>query len=675
MIYHWSLRTRFVLFATACLIPLLAVVVFFLDRGIERNTDQIINTEHTVAQLVNQTLQSYFRENGEALANLARQPGIVEMDGTRAQTALGTYRTARPLLSGVFLTNPAGNIVATSGPNVAPLLTQLAPQLETTITTADPLISDPLPLDDLRVVVLTYPVTPQTAEEAAAANSTTVQPPADQGMPSSDSGGDAASIASLGEPVGALGVVIQTTTLAQYVVPSAPGQTEIAVTGPNNVILATAGISNDPDYYLSTLAPTIDMALAGDTDYVTFHDAAGNEQLAVYSPFTFEGADWGIFVTNPSPRTFARNLLLQSLVVLLIAAIVILALAIFFGEMTARPLRQLTAQAAALRRGEFNQIVHPSGSGEIRALGSAFAEMAQQLAGHVHGLEETREERERQAGQLRDLLRRTVRLQEDERRRIAGEIHDAVSPLITGALYQARALQMSNGSTPLEERERSLASVNQLLEQATQELHGVIFDLRPPDLDDIGVVAAIEAYVHTIQRTGLSCSLEVVGDPPVLTPEVRLGIYRIVQEALHNVVRHASADEAVVRLESSENMVRVTIRDNGAGFNAESPVRPTSLGLLSMRERAAAIGAAFTIITRPGGGTAIVIERSNTGDSLTSDLLAQLSPNGVTSSDDEADGASDTLTGSPNGVTPATHTPSAPAVSPAATAALKDARS
>ncbi|MDP8910183.1 MAG: histidine kinase [Chloroflexota bacterium] len=674
MIYHWSLRTRFVLFATACLIPLLAVVVFFLDRGIERNTDQIINTEHTVAQLVNQTLQSYFRENGEALANLARQPGIVEMDGASAQTALGTYRTARPLLSGVFLTNPAGNIIATSGPNVAPLLTQLTPQLETTMTTGDPLISDPLPLDDLRVVVLTYPVTPQTAEEAAAvADSTSVQPPSDQGMPSSDSGGDAASTAKPGEPVGALGVVIQTTTLAQYVVPYAPGQTEIAVTGPNNVILATAGISNDPDYYLSTLAPTIDLALAGDSDYVTFNDAGGNEQLAVYSPFTFEGADWGIFVTNPSPRTFARNLLLQSLVVLLIAAVVILALAIFFGEMTARPLRQLTAQAAAMRRGEFNQIVQPSGSGEIRALGSAFAEMAQQLAGHVHGLEETREERERQAGQLRDLLRRTVRLQEDERRRIASEIHDAVSPLITGALYQARALQMSNGSTPPEERERSLASVNQLLEQASQELHGVIFDLRPPDLDDIGVVAAIEAYVHTIQRTGLSCRLEVAGDPPALTPEVRLGIYRIVQEALHNVVRHASADEAVVRLESSDNMLRVTIRDNGAGFNAESPVRPTSLGLLSMRERAAAIGAAFTIITRPGGGTAIVIERSNTGDSLTTDLLAQLSPNGVTS--DEAEGAGDVSTGSPNGVTPATDMTPTTAVSPTATPALTDARS
>lgn len=648
MIHHWSLRTRFVVFATACLIPLLAVVVFFLDRGIERNTEQIINTERTVAQLINQTLQSNFVETGEAIANLAQQQEIVQLERERAETTLGTYRAALPLMSGIFLTDPNGTIIANSGPDVEPLRMHLASQFETTISTSDMLISDPMSLDDLRVVVMTYPVIPQTTEEAAAASNSTkpTQPAVNEAQP----GGDLSTTeAQPGEPVGALGVVIQTDSLAHNVLPSSPGQTDIAVTGPHGVITATAGISNDPSYFLSTLQPTIDEAISGDSDHVTFADAQGNDRIAVYTPFTLEAADWGIFVTNPSPRTYARNLLLQSLVVLLIAAVVILALAIFFGEMTARPLRQLTAQAAALRRGEFNQVVEPSGSSEIRALGCAFSEMAQQLAGHVRGLEVTREERERQAGQLRDLLRRTVRLQEDERRRIASEIHDAVSPLITGALYQARALQIGNGTTPPAEREQSLASVNQLLEQATQELHGVIFDLRPPDLDDIGVVAAIEAYVHTVQRTGLSCRLEVIDEPPALTPEVRLGIYRIVQEALHNVVRHASADEAVVRLETIDDVLRVTIRDNGAGFNAESAVRPTSLGLLSMRERAAAIGAAFTIVTRPGGGTAIVIERAATEDALTTDLLAHLASNGH--SESSGDAVDPAQTTSLNGVT------------------------
>ena len=142
-----------------------------------------------------------------------------------------------------------------------------------------------------------------------------------------------------------------------------------------------------------------------------------------------------------------------------------------------------------------------------------------------------------------------------------------------------------------------------------EELHGVIFALRPPDLDDIGVVAAIERYIAQVQRSGLNVHLEAEDDPPALTPEVRLAIYRIVQEALHNALRHAAADEAVVRFEVIDDMLRVTIRDNGAGFNPEHAARPTALGLLSMRERAAAIGATFAVMSRPGDGTTVMIER------------------------------------------------------------------
>jgi signal transduction histidine kinase len=152
----------------------------------------------------------------------------------------------------------------------------------------------------------------------------------------------------------------------------------------------------------------------------------------------------------------------------------------------------------------------------------------------------------------------------------------------------------------------------------------VIFDLRPPDLDDLGVVAAIQAYATSIQRTNLNVRLDLGEEPPELTSEVRLGMYRIVQEALHNVMRHSGADEALVRLESTETLLRLTIRDNGSGFDPETAIRPTSLGLLSMRERAAAIGASLTIVSRPGGGTAIILERTHTESVMSDDVLADL---------------------------------------------------
>jgi signal transduction histidine kinase len=276
-------------------------------------------------------------------------------------------------------------------------------------------------------------------------------------------------------------------------------------------------------------------------------------------------------------------------------------------------LRELRIQAEALAHGDFSQRdLVQSGSSEVAELSEALGETARQLGEQVRDLEQAREAGAAQAGQLRDLNRRTVRLQEDERRRIAGEIHDAVSPLITGALYQARALRLGtpdDASRTAVRRDATLDGIGELLSKAMEELHGVIFALRPPDLDDIGVVAAIERYIVQVQRSGLNVHLEAGEEPPPLTPEVRLAIYRIVQEALHNALRHAAADEAVVRFEVIDDVLRVTIRDNGAGFNPQHSTRPTALGLLSMRERAAAIGAAFAVMSRPGDGTTVMIER------------------------------------------------------------------
>jgi signal transduction histidine kinase len=191
-------------------------------------------------------------------------------------------------------------------------------------------------------------------------------------------------------------------------------------------------------------------------------------------------------------------------------------------------------------------------------------------------------------------------------------MHDAVSPLITGALYQTRALQLGGEAQQdgVEQQQADdLAEINNLLERAMDEIHSVIFALRPPDLDDLGVEAAIERYVNQINRTGLPTTFEVIGEARRLSPEARLAVYRIVQEALHNSLRHAQADEAVVKMEWTDDVLRVSIRDNGSGFDPEHATNATSLGLLSMRERASSIGATLIIASQPGDGALVVIER------------------------------------------------------------------
>jgi signal transduction histidine kinase len=628
MTHRLSLRTRFVLFALACLLPLGLVAWFFVDRSNQRNSEQVTNNEQTIVDIVNRSLSAYMTDTVTALTSLAQQDpivaAIVDYEPVPASGLLGQARLVRQDLNGLFVVNEFLTPISSSGVAIETLPQEIVRvQLEQTVSGSAMVVSPLISVGDTSYIVVTLPITiglePESDDDPGG---TTQRPPA--ALMQDEGGSPSTTSNAPGDTIGAIGAVIQASALEQRIIPFPTGNTEIAVTDGSSIIVGTSRIVADRDAFFQRYGDVVRLAVAGATDDITVRDAEGIDRIAVYAPVQFQTISWAVVVTSPTPRSYTWSLYQQGAIVLALAATIILALAVIAGELTARPVRTLARKADALQRGDFSTDLQPVGSGEVRVLSQAFADMASQLKAQFAGLEEIRHEREQQAQQMRDLLRRTLRLQEEERRRIAGEIHDAVSPLITGALYQARALLMSNGKTPPEERDQTLRNVNGLLERASDELHGVIFDLRPPDLDDLGVVAAIDAYVQTIKQTGLACRLEVENEPVGLSPEVRLGIYRIVQEALHNVVRHSGADEAVVRLETSDGLVRVTIRDNGSGFDPEKAVRPTSLGLLSMRERAESIGATFQIVSRPGGGTAIVIEGINASNVMSDDVLATL---------------------------------------------------
>jgi len=588
MMARGSLRTRFVVFVAACLVPLLAVVLVILNQSLRHNQNQLVDAEVAVSAVVSQVLDSTLQDNETVLTGLAADDSIRGLNPTTAADLLGVYRHARPSLTGLFLLDPSGHTIAFTGPDPTPLQNDLAPAVGQVLDTGDPTVS--------KLLTVKVKDLENKAKDVGNVNVITILAPVE----SSDKTG--------GQPIGVIGAFLSVDRLRSLVLPFARGDTAIAVVSSNQVIANQASTGVVDATLITRFAPQIAAALDGTTGTMSYTDQSGQQRLAVYAPVPSPGVSWAVLVTSPSPATYAPNemLLERGLAAIAAAVFFILVLAVILGDVTARPLRRLTTHAEALAQGDFGHPFEPDAGGEIRALGLAVQEMAERLAGQVRDLEQARAERELQAEQLRELNRRTVRLQEDEQRRIASEIHDAVSPLITGALYQARAIQLSNGRSGPDD---GLTAVGNLLERASNELHRVIFDLRPPDLDDLGVVAAVERYVDEIQRTGLVCRLEIIGEPQPLTSAVRLGIYRIVQEALHNVIRHAGADEATVRLEFAEELLRVTVRDNGVGFDPERAARPTSLGLLSMRERAAAIGATLTINSTPGGGTAIVIER------------------------------------------------------------------
>lgn len=644
---RWTLRTRFLLFALACLVPFSVVLGYYLDRSLDHTREQSLSFETTTASTVSRSVSTLLSQNAEALDGIAQLPNVVSLDQERAETDLGQARRVRPELSGIFLVNAEKDYVTSSGVDPTELLPMLTKQLDQTVNQNVVTISPRIPIDDtVSVVVLLVPVTtiePTRTDASietspATEGSTEDNPGASQNQTPTPTGEKSAQ--PPGRTTGVIGGIIQIDRLSAAVLPGTRGSTEIAVASVDDILFTTGGIDRTSTSLVSDHKDKVQIAVDGDITSFTLEDPSGVTRNVVAVPVGYEPASWAVLVTQPAPVALDGISPSEAAVVVGLSLLVIFAIAMVMAELTARPLRTLARQAQELHRGTLKDPIVPIGGGEIRMLSERFAEMADQINTQVAGLEENRHGRERQAAQMRDLLRRTNRMQEDERRRIAGEIHDAVSPLITGALYQARALEMTNGSTPSEELDTSLRSVSELLDRATTELHGVIFDLRPPDLDDIGLVAAIEAYMMTIQRTGLSARLDVIGPPPDLTPEVRLSFYRIAQEALHNVVRHAGADEAVVRLETTDEVVRLTIRDNGAGFDPEEAIRPTSLGLLSMQERAESIGATLTVVSRPGGGTAVIVERPNSGDVMSDEVLESMMSMSAsaTHDDTESDG-------------------------------------
>jgi signal transduction histidine kinase len=591
-----SFRTHFVLAAIVCLLPLLAALFFVVDQSLDQARASFVETEIATTNVIARGVADTLTENEAVMSELATNDAIRALDVAESQEILVAYKRARPSLYSIFLVDTTGAVVASGGFDPSPVLPDITANLDRALTVAETSVSGRIVLPDgsLEAVAIIVPVWSD---------------------PSNTEGGT---------PIGAIGGLLSVDRLGRAFLPlsTIPGNSAVAVltSGDASIVTVQSSAQLTTDV-AEDLATPIAASLARVRTTLPYDDPREQDRIAVIVPVEHHAVAWSVIVSTVDPTMMGENqAFLQRVIAALATAIFLtLLLALVFAEVTARPVRRLTRHAIALAEGNYTQPMETIGSGEVAMLSDAFGEMAERLTAQFVDLENARAEVADQAERLRELLRRTVRLQEDERRRIASDIHDAVSPLITGSLYETRALQIARsgeGGTENSEDVEALGAIAKLLEQAMEELHRVIFDLRPPDLDDLGIDAAIERYVAQVNRSGLPCRFEVVGEAQRLSPEVRLGIYRIVQEALHNALRHAHADEAIVRIQWNDDALRVSVRDNGSGFDPDQAPPTTSLGLLSMRERAAAIGGELRIRSHAGEGTAIVLDRPH-GPSLT----------------------------------------------------------
>jgi signal transduction histidine kinase len=337
-------------------------------------------------------------------------------------------------------------------------------------------------------------------------------------------------------------------------------------------------------------------------------DTGGPTVLRVMAPLRF--APWGVVIEQPAreaftgPATISRGFLIAALLLTLVGGLVTRTM----SRSIVRPIQHLSRQAESMRRGDLSSRISVRGDHEIEVLASTLDDARSRLASTLAELQafndrleeqvaSRTEEIARQNEQRKVLVRKMLSATEDERRRFARELHDEIAQLLT-------VIQLSLHDVPTESPQVQRA--RELLVRTQAEIHRIIHDLRPSLLDDLGLAAAMRSYADDhLRGSGLACSVEIE-EGLSAHPEVETVIFRIFQELVTNIVRHAEAEQLSIQLYRTDTTIVLEVEDDGKGFDADA--RTNRAGVLGMRERAALVNGTIRFDSEPGAGTHVVLE-------------------------------------------------------------------
>ena len=311
----------------------------------------------------------------------------------------------------------------------------------------------------------------------------------------------------------------------------------------------------------------------------------------------------------------------QTLVMMLIGGITFVVLGIVLAFVirseVGTPLAALTASAQKIAEGDFSARAKVTSKDEVGVLARTFNEMAGHVEQYARAIEDSKQELEQKirerTQQLQDmaairgrLLDRLISAQEEERRRIARELHDEAGQALTMIMLNlARTIDaLPEDATAAKER---LSQSRSLAEQTLSELRKLIYELRPELLDQLGMVPALRSYVKTrLEAANIKAQLKFLGLQERLPSQVEITLFRVIQEAVTNIVRHSGASMVTIQVTARDSAVTATVEDDGRGFDVEAVLNaPESWGLRGIRERVAVIGGELSIESAPGRGTCL----------------------------------------------------------------------
>ena len=236
----------------------------------------------------------------------------------------------------------------------------------------------------------------------------------------------------------------------------------------------------------------------------------------------------------------------------------------------------------------------------VSQVGAALGFMGNQMGGVILHLESM---------QQRQLFgAKIIKAQEEERRRVAREIHDGPAQSMANVVFRAEVCERFL-DTDIERSKVELSDLREQVRECLKETRKIIFDLRPMTLDDLGLVPTIRRILDTFrERTGVMTEIRVLGEEKRLDSHFEIGLFRIIQEALQNIEKHAQAKHVVIRVEFSLKAVAVIIQDDGKGFDSAETVGSESFGLMGIRERVDLLSGELNINSENNKGTKLTIK-------------------------------------------------------------------
>jgi signal transduction histidine kinase len=236
-------------------------------------------------------------------------------------------------------------------------------------------------------------------------------------------------------------------------------------------------------------------------------------------------------------------------------------------------------------------------------------DLERSVAERTRELSNAKEEIAAKAAQLRSLLAKTISIQEEERARIARDMHDGVVQLITAARYELQAAKVVTGESMPAAAQEKINAARQVLEEAEEEIRHAIYDLHSPILDEVGLVPALQQYAARFHGlSGITCHVHVSRTPNRLPIETQVAVFRMIEAALQNVAKHSGATTVHVNIEPEPDSLVFAVEDDGCGFDYPHWLKNHNgnhLGLLGMQERAENLGGAMEVWSAPGRGTRV----------------------------------------------------------------------